>query len=44
MSGTVIYFDGGGGGIRAAASEDGLEKFIKIFQELHLVRARSLIT
>jgi len=31
MSDTVIYFDGGGGGIRAAASEDGLEKINKDF-------------
>ena len=31
MSETVIYFDGGGGGIRAAASIDGVEKAHKDF-------------
>jgi hypothetical protein len=31
MSETVIYFDGGGGGIRAAASIDGVKKAHKDF-------------
>ncbi|MBM3698706.1 MAG: hypothetical protein FJW82_02385 [Actinobacteria bacterium] len=31
MSKTVIYFDGGGGGIRAAAGVDGIEKNYKDF-------------
>jgi len=35
MSETVIYFDGGGGGIRAAASIDGVERPIKISPVLH---------